>query len=220
MTTHLGDVNSLDALAGLLAPTFPGRDDAPLSRALLAELAQGAPVDVAELARRAGRDERHVREALARWPNVQHDDDRDRVIAFGGLSIVPTPHRFALDGRTLYTWCAWDTLFLPALLGHEAHVQSTCPVTGTDIALTVAPDGVRESQPDDLWVSFPPPDQTSTADITGSFCCHVHFLADEAAAATWLADHGDGLTLSLSDAFELGRLATQAFDTSGAEEVG
>ena len=208
MTMHLGDANSLDALAGLLAPTFPGRDDAPLARALLAELAQGAPVDVARLARRAGRDERHVREALARWPNVQHDDGRDRVIAFGGLSIVPAPHRFAVDGRTLYTWCAWDTLFLPALLGREARVHSTCPVTGTDIALTVAPDGVRESQPDDLWVSFPPPEQTSTADITGSFCCHVHFLAGAPARQRWLAHNDGALALRLSEAFELGRLAT------------
>jgi hypothetical protein len=36
-------------------------------------------------------------------------------------------------------------------------------------------------------VSFPAPAATSTADITGSFCCHVHFLAGRAAAEQWLA---------------------------------
>lgn len=55
-------------------------------------------------------------------------------------------------------------------------------------------------------------------DITGSFCCHVHFLA--ATADSWLAAHGDGLALSLDEAFELGRLATQALDTSKAEHAG
>jgi alkylmercury lyase len=218
MTMHRGDHTSLDALAGLLAPTFPGREDAPLALALLAELAQGSPVDIAGLARTAGRDQHHVRDLLAWWPNV-HRDERDRVVAFGGLSIVPTGHRFAIGDRTLYTWCAWDTLFLPALLAREARVRSTCPITGADVALTVAPGGVRESQPGELWVSFPAPERTSTQDITGSFCCYVHFLAGEAAAASWRAGHPGGLALSLDDAFELGRRATQAFHTPHAEEA-
>lgn len=207
----------LSALADLLAPTFPGRDDAPLALALLAEIAHGSPVEVARLARATGGDEHHVRERLAGWPNLQCDE-RDRVVAFGGLSIVPTEHRFAIGDRTLYTWCAWDTLFLPALLGREARVRSTCPITHDGITLTVTPGGVREAQPHDLWVSLPPPEQTSTADITGSFCCHVHFLAGETATPTWRARH-QGLALSLDDAFELGRLATKALRTLQPQEV-
>jgi alkylmercury lyase len=218
MTIDQGNPAALDALARRLAPTFPDRDDAPLALTVLAELAHGSPVDIARLAQAAGRDERQVREALDSWPNVQRDEE-GRVVAFGGLSIAATPHRFTVGDRTLHAWCAWDTLFLPALLGREARVRSTCPVTGTDVRLTVAPDGVRESQPEELWVSFPPPARTSTVDITGSFCCHVHFLAGDAAAASWRTGHDGGLTLPLADAFELGRLATQAFDIA-AEEVG
>ncbi len=219
MTMSRGDISSLDALAGLLAPTFPGRDNAPLALTLLAELAQGAAVDVARLARAAGRHEPQVRDTLARWPNVQYDD-HGQVIAFGGLSVVPTPHRFVIGDHALYTWCAWDTLFLPALLGREARGQSGCPVTGTDIRLTVAPNSVRGSAPEDLWVSFPPPRDTSTADITGSFCCHVRFLAGAAAAERWRSGRDGGLTLSLADAFALGRLATRAFDISEAGVAG
>ena len=41
-------------------------------------------------------------------------------------------HRFEVAGRTLYTWCAWDSLFLPQILGQEAEVESTCPLTAAE----------------------------------------------------------------------------------------
>ncbi len=145
--------------------------------------------------------------ALARWPNV-HRDDRGRIIAFSGLSLAPTPHRFSVEGRRLYAWCAWDTLFLPALLGQPADVHSNCPATGTDVRLSVRPAGVIDSEPDAIRVSFPPPSATSTTDVTGSFCCHVHFLAGHQAADRWLIRHPGGVALTLDEAFRLGRMVT------------
>jgi alkylmercury lyase len=193
--------SSDDTLAESLAGTFPGCDDAPLALAVLRELATGLPVAMSRLPDGAQR-------GLARWPNVHYDED-GRVVAFGGLSLAPTPHRFAVGGRQLYTWCAWDSLFLPAMLAQPAAVESTCFVTGTDVRLTVDPDGVRHVEPQPLWLSFPPPTTTSTADITGTFCCHVHFLAGRRAAEQWLGRHPEGSALDLDDAFELGRRATR-----------
>ncbi len=34
-----------------------------------------------------------------------------------GLTFIPTPHRFRVNGHTFYTWCALDALTIPALLG-------------------------------------------------------------------------------------------------------
>jgi alkylmercury lyase len=199
---------SLSTLADSLAGTFPCRDDAPLALALLDELARGEPVTIGRLARAAHREEGDIAATLHRWPNV-HRDRQARVVAFGGLGVTPTPHRFEVAGRRLYTWCAWDTLFLPALLGQEARVESACPVTGTEVRLTVGPDGAHAAQPPSLRVSFPAPTSTVTSDITASFCCHVHFLADHDAAEKWLGENQGALTLSLADAVELGRLATR-----------
>jgi alkylmercury lyase len=213
MTTR-SDTPSLRVLAESLAGTFPGSDDAPLARALLRKLACGEPVSAAMLASAADRDEREVSSALARWPNVRRDE-QGRVVAFGGLSLRPTEHRFAVAGRQLYTWCAWDTLFVPELLNEQAHAESTCPVTGAAVRLTIAPGRVIASQPADVWVSFPPPEQTSTDDIIDSFCCHVHFLAEREAAARWLTGNDGALALSLDDAFALGRLATRALAVTG-----
>jgi alkylmercury lyase len=194
--------NALDVLADSLAGTFPGCEDAPLALALLRELAAGEPVVASTLGERA-------EVVLARWPNVNYDG-AGRVVGFSGLSLRPTAHRFTVGGRQLYTWCAWDTLFLPAMLGQPADVQSTCRSTGSDIRLTVDPNGLRRVDPEPLWVSFPPAATTSTAaDITGTFCCHVHFLATPAAAEHWLNRHPDGTVLDIDDAYELGRKATR-----------
>ena len=191
--------SSVDTLAEALAGTFPGCDDAPLALAVLRELANGVPVAIARVPDGA-------RHGLARWPNV-HYDEAGRVVAFSGLTLEPTGHRFAVGGRQLYTWCAWDTLFLPAMLAQSADVESTCAATGREVRLTVDPDGVRRFDPRPLWLSFPAPSATSTADITGTFCCHVHFLATPSAIEAWLGGHPDGTVLGLDDAYELGRRA-------------
>ena len=191
---------SLETLADSLVGTFQACDDAPLARVLLRELAEGQPVAPAA-------DDTRLAAALARWPNVERDE-HGRVVAFSGLSLTPTPHRFTVAGQRLYTWCAWDTLFLPAMLDQSAHVESNCPVSGHAVRLTAEPSGFRDVHPGDVWVSFPPAAATSTTDITGTFCCHVHFLAGRAAANQWLSKHAGATVLALPEAFELGRLAT------------
>jgi alkylmercury lyase len=210
---------SLSTLAHHLAGTFPCCDDAPLALALLDELAHGEPVSVARLARAVARDEGDIAATLDRWPNVQRDE-QGWVAAFCGLSVTPTRHRFEVAGRRLHTWCAWDTLFLPTLLGQEARVESTCPLTGTEVRLTVGSGGVHAAEPASLLVSFPRPASTVASDITASFCCHVHFLAGRDAAEAWLAENQGGLTLSLEDAVELGRLATQPLLEDGRPQLG
>jgi alkylmercury lyase len=165
---------TLEALANSLAK-FPCCDDPPVALALLEELAKGEPVSVGRLARAVDRDEADLVATLDRWPNV-HRDARGRVVAFAGLSVSPTRHRFEVAGRRLYT---------------------------------VGPNGIPSAQPPSLQVSFPAPASTVISDITASFCCHVHFLAGQDAAAAWLAENHGGLTLSLEEAVELGRLATR-----------
>jgi alkylmercury lyase len=127
------DSATLQAIADSVGGALAGYDDAPLALALLQELAGGEPVTPAALAAASARDEATVTAALARWPNVKLDD-RGRVVAFSALSLRPTAHRFEVGGRPLYAWCAWDTLFLPALLGKPARVRSRCPVTDAESA--------------------------------------------------------------------------------------
>ena len=61
---------------------------------------------------------------------------------------------FSVDDQTLYTWCAWDSLFIPEILGHTARVESACPVTQARISLTVGPQRIIEAEPSGVVISM------------------------------------------------------------------
>ncbi|MBI3023518.1 MAG: hypothetical protein HYY68_07325, partial [Thaumarchaeota archaeon] len=138
-------------------------------------------------------------------PGVYYDDTR-AVIGFWGLALPEMPHRFQVDGRTLYTWCAWDSLFIPEILRKTARVESTDPVTNEKISLVVEPEGVKELEPTDTVVSFLAPNRAFDADIIQSFCHFVHFFGSRASGDRWSSEHKGTLLLSVDQAHELGRL--------------
>jgi alkylmercury lyase len=203
--------------ADALRATFPACEDAPLARALLRLLARGEAVTDGMLAAAADRAIDDVAAQLERWPDIERDADH-AVVGFSGLTLRPTDHSLEIDGRRLHTWCAWDTLFLPRMLGATAHVSSTCPVSGRRVELVVAPSGVEHADPAGIHVSFPPLASTNTADITGTFCCHVRFLVDADAAHTWLQTHPDSHALDLAAAFELGCRTTAPLTASNTAQ--
>jgi alkylmercury lyase len=203
--------------ADALRATFPACEDAPLALALVQLLARGKPVTAAMLAAAGKRPIDEVAAQLARWPNLERDGD-DAVIGFSGLTLRRTAHSFQVDGRQLHAWCAWDTLFLPSMLGRTAHVRSACPVSSRAVELVVAPDDVEHANPPGIHVSFPPLASTKTADITRTFCCHVHFLAGADAARTWHETHPDGHVLDLTAAFELGCRTTAPLTVSSTAQ--
>jgi alkylmercury lyase len=152
-----------------------------------------------------------VQAALAGWQSLVHFDAGGRVVAFIGLGLSPTTHRFEVSGRALYTWCAWDTLFIPRVLGQAARVQSECPVADQPIRLLSMPDGIRNLEPAGTLVSFVTPQRARVEkDVIASFCCQVHFLSSADAAERWLAPHPDRLILSVEEAGQLGQMCLGA----------
>ncbi len=124
-------VKTLPEIALVLRAFRSGRDCIegyrPLVVAVTRELAAGVPLPekrVAELADLLGVPEGTVAEVAraAEW-------DQDRLVGIGGLSLHETRHRLSFQGRALYTWCAWDSLFLVPLIGEPATLFSTSPAT-------------------------------------------------------------------------------------------
>jgi alkylmercury lyase len=145
------------------------------------------------------------------------ESDRTTVVGFAGLAVTAMRHRFIVGGRTLYTWCAWDGLFLPGLLSVTAEVVSRCPDTGDNIRLRVGPGGIERVSHPEVVVSFPTSGQccSSAAETRASFCDHVFFLASRAAADRWPAGQAGSVVLSLDQAFELGRRRNVALFREG-----
>jgi alkylmercury lyase len=179
----------------------------PVQLALFRLLAEGRPVEPTRLAAETGVPAADVVEWLGRWWGVQTDEGR--VVAFQGLSVVEAPHRLRLDGRTLYTWCAWDTLFLPELLGCPAEIASTCPTTGATVSLRVGPDGPSELSPPDAVMSFIDPGH-SFEHVIQTLCRFVHFFASPEAAAQWTDSHPGTYVMPIEDGYEIGRRTNAA----------
>src|SRR5881397_1699783 len=180
-----------EALAKHL-PTF-SPEDQRVAVTLYRELAKGQQVDAAQLGR-----------ALGVYPA-----DEGRVLGFGGLAAAPMHHRFEVDGRTLWTWCAWDSLFIPEILGKRARVVSPDPDTGELVQLVLTPDEIEAAEPQNAVVSFLLPDardfDTSAANVMATFCNFVFFFASRASGERWVAKHPGTYLYSLDEALALAK---------------
>src|SRR5260370_8482338 len=147
-----------EALAKHLPAVAP--EDQRAAVTLYRELAKGQPVDAAQLGRALGVAPTEARAFLNR-DSIKvfiYPDDEGRVLGFGGLAAAPMHHRLEVDGRTLWTWCAWDSLFIPEILGNRARVVSPDPDTGDLVQLLVPPHHIASAQPQNPVVSFLLPD--------------------------------------------------------------
>ncbi|NGW83277.1 organomercurial lyase MerB, partial [Staphylococcus aureus] len=137
-----------------------------LFRPLLKMLAEGDPVPVEDIAAETGKPVEEVKQVLQTLPSVELDE-QGRVVGYG-LTLFPTPHRFEVDGKQLYAWCALDTLMFPALIGRTVHIASPCHGTGKSVRLTVEPDRVVSVEPSTAVVSIVTPDEM--ASVRSAFC--------------------------------------------------
>lgn len=172
-------------------------------------LSRGEPVSHGELAIVLDLPAARVTELLRGegFRSMVYHDDGGRVVGFGGLAVAAMHHTFNVDGRTLYTWCAWDSLFIPEMLGKPARVVSHCPETGETIRLTVMPDGVTESSHPDAVVSLIVPEalKGDARQTMASFCHYVFLFVSRAAGEAWAARHEGTFLISLDQAFTLGK---------------
>ncbi|MBK5650189.1 MAG: hypothetical protein I4N50_01055, partial [Rhizobium sp.] len=135
-------------------------------------------------------------------------DEQGRVLGFGGLAATPMHHRFEVDDRVLSTWCAWDSLFIPEILGRPARVASTDPESGELVRLVVTPDRIESVEPDGAVVSFIMPDAQafgSAANVIARFCHFVFFFSSRSSGERWVAKHPGTFLYALDDAFALAK---------------
>lgn len=176
-----------------------------LWRPLLQLLAHGEPVTAEDLAQATGRSIDEVRDALQGLPDTEYDQ-QGRVVGHG-ITLNPTPHRFTVGGRQLYTWCALDTLIFPAVIGQPTRVESPCHGTGVPVRLTIEPGKITNVAPETAVVSIVTPESCSS--VRSAFCNQVHFFASPQAAQGWLEQHPGATVLPVAEAFALGGPLTQ-----------
>lgn len=176
---------------------------------LILHLAEGKPVSPPRIAEILNRSPEEVETILRQMPSIERDEEGNVVGA--GLTLRPTPHRFTINDRTLFTWCALDALMFPGLIGQTVQVESPCATTGIPVRVKITPAGVEQVEPPEAVVSLVVPE--ASADIRGVFCCYVNFFSSSEAASQWLSEHPGATTLPVREAYQLGRrLAESVFE--------
>jgi alkylmercury lyase len=178
---------------------------------LYRELAKGQAVDAVQLAAALRTSLAEVRMLLERdtFKAFVYPDDQGRIVGFGGLSASPMHHRFEVDRRRLSTWCAWDSLFIPEILGRTARVASTDPESGALVRLIVSPNRIESAEPDSAVVSFIRPEasafSTSAVNVMAKFCHFVFFFASRRSYQRWADKHSETFAFSVDEAFALAK---------------
>ena len=195
---------SLELLARQLAEGLRGDHDV-ICRELVRLLAHGRPVTPERLASAVQMTAEQVAEALVGLADLEVDP-RGPVVGWG-LTFIPTPHRFLVQGQQFYTWCALDALIYPALLQVVASVESSCPVSDAPVTLSITPAGVHDLAPTSAVVSVVIPEQGSFCNgDRGTFCTQSLFFRSRRDALTWQVSSPNARLLSVAEAYQVGRL--------------
>ncbi|MGD9893104.1 MAG: organomercurial lyase [Dehalococcoidia bacterium] len=178
---------------------------------LMRRLAQGRPVSTAAVDQVVADLGLDRAEADAFLRRRTERDQGDNIVGIMGVSLNATPHRFAVNGVQLWSWCAVATLVLPALLQQTATIESPSPVSGEPIRLTVSPDRVEDVSPPGAAVSMvivdPDTADTSSVEATRNTSCnHIYFFASREEGAQWAAGRDEIEILTVAEGFEAERL--------------
>ncbi len=208
---------SVEAIAEMLREETGELDLAPgearLFMRVLRQLGQGQSVSVQDVATFASGERMTLEEAdeILLW--LAEKNEEGEIIGLGGLSLNDGwTHRLHINGRRHKTWCAFDTLYLPPLLGQAAEIESPDPVSREWIKLAVGPEGLEGDPPDGAVISIVIPSIKekgirSAERVWTAFCQFSHYFESIENAEQWFEGRGqEPLFLSLEQGFELGQL--------------
>lgn len=137
---------------------------------------------------------------LVRRGRAELDPD-GLLLGVHGLTGRATRHGFTHAGRRHHTWCAFDSVGIPAAMSVDAIATSDCPTCGRH--LTVAfQQGEAVDEAVALWL--PTPERTSH--LMNDFCASADlFCSIDHLRQGIDVDGSPGRVISLDEAVELGR---------------
>ncbi|MGW3402843.1 organomercurial lyase [Streptomyces zhihengii] len=152
----------------------------------------------------AGRSANEVLEELAREDFLTLGED-GQIRAAYPFSAEPTAHRVTLEGGTqVWSMCAIDALGIPEMLGMDAVISSSDPVTGEAVTVT-SRSGHMVWEPASAVVFV---GRRSCDGPAAAVCCDaLNFFISAASAQSWIKQHPDvrGEVVGQARAEQIGR---------------
>jgi hypothetical protein len=94
-------------------------------------------VQIAEGLNSPVEDVRAAMERLASGRAIVLQPESRELLLANPLSAVPTPFAVHVAGRLLYGACIWDALGIPAMLGQDAVVHTSCACCGEAMSVEI-----------------------------------------------------------------------------------
>lgn len=141
-----------------------------------------------------------VIDGLARAGRIRLDP-AGMLVGSAGLSVVPDRHEIELDGRRLWTWCAYDIFGIFGALAASGRALSPSPHDRRPIEVVFASGRPRGSA-----VLFRPDLElmSSCASVYDEWCPNSNLFANRELAERWAVEHKlSGQILSLDRAADL-----------------
>lgn len=195
-------LNSLEEQMSKLTP-----EHRAVLRQAFDSVAGGFPIGRGELAAFLRLPLRNISQRLDEleaWGFIQIDKE-EAVTGAAGLSLSPTRHRITVNGQELYTWCAEDAIGIPAALGWNAKISSSCGHCGSPITVYMAGREICEpcwTTSVRLWLS-----DVADGPICTETCPHILFFCRREHGERWVSEHPQvsGRLIKLDEAVEIGR---------------
>lgn len=128
-------------------------------------------------------------------------DDEARLVGVHGFTLRTTRHCFVQDGVTHHTWCAFDSVGIPAAFGIDAVAATDCPACHALLEVKIL---AGEPIDADIVQWLPAPD--ATTHLMQQFCANADLYCSRAhLEATIDVTAASGRVLTLAEAAELGR---------------
>jgi hypothetical protein len=126
------------------------------------------------------------------------------VMAAYPFSLVPTEHRVALGGVTVYANCAVDALAVPPMTDGEARITSECGHCRGPIVVLMRGSRILGSEPAAPVVFYPAKECCVPGPAVLTRCPHIQFFCGEDHAARWQQTHREhwGTVFDLAGAAE------------------
>ena len=201
---------SVDELLGLLPESFTSltNQEQELSLAIYRNLGRGMPVSQEKLSASTTLSTGEIDVILKKWPGVFYEGGS--IVGYWGLAIGEMPHQIQFEDRKLYGWCAWDTLFIPQILGEAATIFSRDQESKEQIVIRLDQNGDLIEAESEIMVSMLIPDEERMMeDLVSSFCHYIHFYKKEKNGIQWIDQHEKTFLISLDQAIELSQAKNQ-----------
>lgn len=169
-------------------------------------LSEGEPVSPESLAKAWDMPLEHVHaifEQAGALGTIQLDDSGNMIGS--AISLVPSNHKFELDGKTLYAWCAYDAIYAPGVIGVNALIDSVDPLSNESIRIEMSPTGVIGSEPEGVFVTVVDMDADTRGGAQSPRCSQMHFFVSEDNAKKWSAGRPGISVMTVDQLHDLAR---------------